>query len=510
MIVTPPLLDAHTPPVPIRVLSPAASLLAFFDSALVRLVAFAVVTPLLWATLGEERFGVVAVVTALAGLLDWPLRAFGSTATRTLMAAVRVDDVVGVRRVMLTGWVLLAGLGLWLTGLLVLGREPLVEALGIDPLLREEAAAYVALTGLRLAAVAAMSVWQSGVMAAGLGGELTVVRGIRTMLEVCVAFLVASGGYSLEALGLMELAVVVAWALALQGVLRRAGPAWQPDLEDFNWETARKLYLHGAMEAAQSTAFLLTIDVGVLVVAVVQDVGNAGLLAVVGQGARLLAGVALQLASFIFDRFADLSIATPKVERRWLFRRATDAAALTVGALAVVWTVVGDRAVAAWLDVPEFDHAAGAVAILVTVSVLSVISVRYLVRVGLDAHLGPTAAAELMLATVLSIGAIGRGGLRGVVLGVAIAHLATIGWRAPWLVCRDIRIHAGKFARARLLRLGLCVGPALAAGLALSQLRAVRTGRDLAVVAVISLILHAVAGFATWFLLGQRLGVEND
>ena len=510
MILTPPLLDAHTPQVQIRALEPVESLLAFFDSALVRLLAFAVVTPLLWASLGETRFGIVALMAAVAGLLDWPLRAIGVTATRTLLVAVRVDDLIRVRRVMFTGWLLLAGGGLVMTLGLVLGRMALLDAVGIEPELRDEAADYVVLTGLRLAAAAAMGVWQSAVLAAGLGGELRVIRGIRTMLEVIVAFTIASADYTLQAVGVLELAVVGAWGLAMLRVLHRAGPAWQPSLEDLDAQTARSLVTHGAVEASQSTSFLLTLDIGVLVVALVNNVGLAGLLAVVAQGARLLAGVALQLGAFIFDRFADLSIATPKVERRWLYRRAMDASAMTVGGLAVVWTVVGERALAAWLDVPPMAHGAGAVALLVTVSALSVVSVRFLVRVGLDVDLGPTAAGEAVLATILSLGAVGRWGLPGVVMGVVVAHLATIGWRAPWLICRQLGIRLDHFVRARVLRLALCTVPAIATGLALSSLRAVRTGKDLAVVAVICAILHAVSAFATWYLLGQRLGVEND
>lgn len=510
MILTPPLLDAQSPLVPMRPLTLLERFLAFFDTALVRMVAFAMLTPVMWQALGETAFGVVAVGTALMGLLDWPMRAFSAAVTRTLLAAVRVDDYLRLRRVMLMGWLLMTAMGLLVAFALQSTRVQLVDLLGIEPPLTLDAQDYIALTGLRLGAQASMSVWQSAVLAAGLASELTVVRGVRTLAEILLAVAVATGNVDLPSLGVLELLIVALWGVALLYTRRRAGPGWLPTLTDFDWQTARQLYAQGAMEAAQSTVFLLTFDVGVMVTALVQGVESAALLAVVAVGCRLLAGTALQASELIFDRFSDLSVSTTKMERRWLIRRATDAAGMTVGSLAVVWTVVGDRALATWLDVPPPHGVAPVVALLMTLSVLSVVAVRYLVRAGLESRLGPMAAGELMLTTVLSLGLIGPWGMRGVLLAIVLAHTCTLGWRAPWLVCRDLRIKPLLFARARILRLGIGMGPPILAGLALSSLRAVRTGRDLALVAMICLILHAVAAWTSWHLLAQRLGVEND
>ena len=448
--------------------------------------------------------------TALASLLDWPLRAFSATVTRMLLAAVRVDDTERLRRVVLMGWLLLSALGLAMAAVLTLQADALVAALGIEPAIAADATAYVMLTGLRLAAQASMSAWQSAVLSAGLASELSAVRGARTLLEVLVCFAVALGGLSLRTLGVLELLIVGAWGVALLLALRQAGPGWLPTLDDLDLRTGRTLYAHGALEATQSTPFLLTLDVAVVVVALVHGVELAAVLAVAAGACRLMAGTSLQLGGVIFSRFRRLGVSTPRIERRWLVRRGTDAALAVVGSLTVLWGVLGTRVLADWLDVTPPTGLGLGVAALLPFAVTSVVAVRYLVTVGMDSHLGPVGAAELMLAVILCLGLIGPWGLGGAVAAIGLAHVLTIGWRAPWTMCRDLRMNPLHFARGRLWRFAIAVLPALLAGLALSGLRAVRTGRELMTVAIICVIFHAVAAFTSWYLAAQRMGVEND
>ena len=510
MILTPPLLDATAMPLPMRPLGVVERLLAFFDTAVIRLVAFAVLTPLLWSALGEPRFGLVATATALASLLNWPLGAFSATVTRMLLAALRVDDFVRLRRVLLMGWLLLAVLGLGMASLLAVGSGTLVDAVGLDAALGADAGDYVALTGLRLWAVAATSVWQSAVLAAGLGGELAAARGVRVLLEVLVAFAVAAGEIDLPTLGWLELLIVGGWGAALLVALRQAGAGWLPSPDDFHLPTARALYAHGALEATQSTAFLLTFDVAIFVTALVQGPETAALLAVVAAACRLSAASALQLATLIFGRLRELAVSTPRVQRRWLVRRTTDAAIAAVGGVAVLWAVMSQRVLASWLETLVPNGMGWWVAVLLPVAVSSVVAVRYLATVGLDNQLGPVAAAELVLATVLALGLIGPWGPAGGVAAVTVAHLASTGWRAPLTMCRDLRLGPLRFARGRLLRLAMGTLAAWGAGTALMGLRAVRTAREVGIVAVICLILHAVAAWTSWYLAAQRVGVEND
>ncbi len=510
MILTPPLLDATTLPLPMRASTLVERLLAFFDTAVVRLVAFVALTPVLWNVLGETQFGVVATATALASLLDWPLRAFSATCTRMLLAAVRVDDTVRLRRVVLMGWLLLSVLGLAMAAVLALQAESLVSALGVERSSAPDAADYVTLMGLRLAAQASMSAWQSAVLAAGLAGELAAVRGARTLLEVLVCFAVATGGVSLPALGALELLIVGAWGVALLLALRQAGPGWLPTLDDIDWRTGRTLYANGALEATQSTPFLLTFDIAVFVVALVHGVELAAVLAIAANACRLTAGTALQAGSIIFPRIASLGVSTRRTERRWMVRRATDAALTAVGSLTVLWGVMGTRVMAEWLDVPPPNGLGIAVAALLPFAVASVVSVRYLVTVGMDTHIGPVAAAELMLAAILCLGFIGPWGLGGGVLAITLAHLLTTGWRVPWTMCRDLGLRPLLFARGRAWRFAVAVVPALLAGLALASLKTVRGRRELIIVAVICVIFQAVAGFTSWYLAAQRVGVEND
>ena len=510
MILTPPLLDVTTLPPPMRPAGTGARLLAFFDTAIVRLVAFAALTPLLWNGLGDTQFGVVVTATALASLFEWPLRAFSATVTRTLLAAVRVDDTVRLRQVALMGWLLLSTLGLALAAVVSLEAVPLVSALGIESAIAPDAADYVILTGLRLAAQASLSTWQSAVMAAGLAGELTAVRGARTLLEVLVCFLVATGNVNLPTLGVLELLIVGGWGVALLLALRRAGAGWLPTLDDLDWRTARTLYAHGALEATQSTPFLLTFDVAVVAVALVHGVEVAAVLAIAANACRLTAGTALQLGAVIFGRFRLLGLSTPRVERRWLVRRATDAALAVVGSVTVIWGVMGTRVLSEWLEVPMANGLGLAVAVLLPLAVASVVSVRYLVTVGMDSQLGPVAAAEIVLAVILCLGLIGPWGLGGGVLAIALAHALTIGWRAPWTMCRDLRMSPLLFARGRLWRFAVAVVPALLAGLALASLNVVRGRRELWTVAIICLIFQAVAAFTSWYVAAQRIGVEND
>ncbi len=298
--------------------------------------------------------------------------------------------------------------------------------------------------------------------------------------------------------------------MALLLALRQAGPGWLPTLDDLDLRTGRTLYAHGALEATQSTPFLLTFDVAVVVVALVHGVELAAVLAVAAGACRLMAGTSLQLGGVIFSRFRRLGVSTPRIERRWLVRRGTDAALAVVGSLTVLWGVLGTRVLADWLDVtPPIGLGLG-VAVLLPFAVTSVVAVRYLVTVGMDSHLGPVGAAELMLAVILCLGLIGPWGLGGAVAAIGLAHVLTIGWRAPWTMCRDLRMNPLHFARGRLWRFAIAVLPALLAGLALSGLRAVRTGRELMTVAIICVIFHAVAAFTAWYLAAQRLGVEND
>ncbi len=510
MILTPPLLDATTQPLPMRSATMPERLLAFFDTAVVRLVAFVVLTPLLWAVLGETQFGVVVVATALASLLDWPLRAFTAAVTRMLLAAVRVDDTVRLRRVLLMGWLLLSALGLLMAAVLAVRAEAIVQALGVDGEFAPDAADYVMLTGLRLAAQASMSAWQSAVLSAGLARELTAVRGARTLLEVLVSFAVVIGGLSLQTLGVLELLIVGAWGVALLLALRSAGPGWLPTLDDVDWRTGRTLYAHGALEATQATPFLLTFDVAVVVVALVHGVELAAVLAVAATACRLMAGTALQLGSVVFPRFAQLNVSTPRVQRRWLVRRATDASLAVVGCVSVLWGVMGTRVLAQWLDVTPPTGLGLAVAVLMPVAVASIVAVRYLVTVGMDSHLGPVGAAELTLAVILCLGLIGPWGLGGAVTAILLAHVLTMGWRAPWTMCRDLHMRPLLFVRGRAWRFAIAVVPALLAGLALSTLRTVRTQRELATIAVICIIFQAVAAFTSWYVAAQRIGMEND
>ncbi len=510
MILTPPLLDATTLPLPMRPSTTGERLLAFFDTAVVRFVAFVVLTPVLWNVLGDTRFGVVVTATALASLLDWPLRAFTASATRMLLAAVRVDDTVRLRRIVLMSWLLLSALGLSMAAILALQADSLVAALGIELSLAPDAADYVMLTGLRLAAQASMSAWQSAVLAAGLGAELAAVRGARTLLEVLVCFAVATGRVNLATLGALELLIVGAWGAALLLALRRAGPGWLPTLADVDWRMGRTLYAHGALEVTQSTPFLLTFDVAVCVVALVHGVEVAAVLAVAASACRLTAGTALQLGSVIFSRFGQIGVQTSRIERRWLVRRATDAALAVVGSLTVLWGVMGTRVLAQWLDVPPPTGLGVAIAILLPFAVASVVSVRYLVTVGMDSHLGPVAAAEVMLAAILCLGVIGPWGLGGALMAIALAHVLTIGWRAPWTMCRDLRMQPLRFVRGRAWRFAVAVVPAFLAGLALTSLKAARGPREWLLIAVICLIFQAVAAFTSWYLAAQRVGVEND
>ncbi len=510
MILTPPLLDATTLPLPMRSLTMGERLLTFFDTALVRLAAFVVLTPVLWNVLGETRFGVIVTATALASLMDWPLRAFSATATRMLLAAVRVDDTVRLRRVVLMGWLLLSVLGLAIAAVLALQADSLVAALGIELALAPDASDYIVLTGLRIAAQASMSTWQSAVLAAGLAGELGAVRGVRTLLEVLVCFLVATGAFSLRTLGVLELMIVALWGVALLLALRQAGEGWLPTLADLDWRTGRTLYANGALEATQSTPFLLTFDVAVFVAALVHGVELAAVLAVAANACRLSAGTALQVGALIFNRIKGIGVSTPRVQRRWLVRRGTDAALAVAGALTVLWGVMGTRVLAAWLDVPPPTGLGLGIAVLLPFAVASVVSVRYLVTVGMESHLGPIAAAELMLAVILCLGMIGPWGLGGAVLAITLAHVLTIGWRAPWTLCRDLRMSPLRFARGRLWRFAIAVVPAVLGGMALSGLRTVRGARELLTIAIICLIFQAVAAFTSWYVAAQRVGVEND
>jgi hypothetical protein len=509
MILTPPLLDATTPPLLVRPATMVERLLGFFDTAIVRLLAFGVVTPLLWNALGDTQFGMVVTATALASLFDWPLRAFGATVTRTLLAAMRVDDTVRLRRVALMGWLLLSTLGLALALFLTVEAAPLVAALGINADLAPDAADYVMLTGLRLAAQASMSTWQSAVLAAGLAGELTAVRGVRTLLELLVCFAVATGQVDLPTLGAMELLIVGGWGVALLLALNRAGAGWLPTLDDFDWRSARALYAHGALEATQATPFLLTFDVAVAAVALVHGVELAAVLAIAANACRLTAGTSLQLGTVVFARYRQLGVSTPRVERRWLVRRSMDAALAVVGSVTVLWGVMGTRVLSQWLEVPTPNGLGLGIAILMPFAVASVVSVRYLVTVGMDNQLGPIAAAEIVLAVILCLGLIGPWGLGGGVLAIALAHALTVGWRAPWTMCRDLRMNPLHFARGRAWRFAVAVVPALLAGLALASLRVLRSARELWTVAIICLIFQSVAAFTSWYLGAQRIGVED-
>jgi heme A synthase len=67
-----------------------------------------------------------------------------------------------------------------------------------------------------------------------------------------------------------------------------------------------------------------------------------------------------------------------------------------------------------------------------------------------------------------------------------------------------------RFARGRAWRFAIAVGPVLLAGWALMGLKSVRSAREYTIVAVICVIFQAVAGFTSWYLAAQRIGVEND
>lgn len=504
MIPSPPLLDAAAPIAWTHPPTAIQRLLSFFDAGLFRLLGYVALTPLLLRALGDASFGMMATTLALLGLLAWLPRAVQAESARLVTAAAKVGDQGRVQALVDATGLLLACLGVAIGSALWLLRLPLLAGLDVATPLIPAFSAWLALEALRFTVTTSLGVWQATVDGFGHDVERASIRGLHAMLDVAFALVVVSLGFALPALAAFGIGTALLtaglawWTVGRHGQRTRVRP-WQASPR----VVAELLTSSGRLGGPQ-TAFLLAADTGVLVLAAVQGVQAVVLYAVAAHGVRLVAGTALQLAEGLYPPFASLALHAERIHARWVLRRGTDAALLTASGFALVMVPFGSGLLEQWLGLRGVSRSMTALlGLLLLTSAPLAVAARYVSRVGRSGRLALVLVGEATVAIVVGLALVAGYGATG----VAAAALISQGVAALVLVraaCRHLGIRTPRFWLARVWRLALVLGPALAAAILFVAVKRVNSVRDLVIQAGIVVILHAVAAFTVWYLTETR------
>lgn len=463
---------------------------------------YLLLTPLLLAYLGMAQYGLMAIVGALLGWLGLLELGVKPNLARLLRQALDGGQPERVNELLSSAVALLAGLGVGCLFGATLLAATAERAFQLPAAVAPACAAYVLVKGLQLTLSLPLSAFEAGNHGTGDRGSLGAIRALGAVMEVVAGLATIWLDLGLEGLAWLTLI----GALATGMMQRHALLARLPDLR-LSWRSvrrdpAREVAGAGAFVAINGATVLLVYQSDELVIGAVLGAGAVATYSIVGVTSRALIPLAARVARFLQaggdPEIGDRARLGPR------FARDMDGGLMVAGGLAALFMVFGADLLEGWLGTPVPQAVALALGGVVATSAPVVVATRHLTGPGMARRLLKSSLVEGAANLMLSLALIVPLGLSGVALATGLSQVATTTWYAPRLVCLELGLAPGAFARRRLATALAVTAPAatLATGMLLWQ--PARSPTMLATQIAICAAVHGIVCFVTWMLTWGR------
>jgi hypothetical protein len=438
-------------------------------------------------------------------------------ATRWIAAARLVGDQSRVARLAAAALVVQAGYALAGVALIAAIAPWLAGALGATGADAATIAWYWSLAAVRLSIVALTGTYAALASGSDESAAVPAVRavtGLQTLFEVVVAVFVVAHGLPLPWLAGLEVMAAALGAWLLRELVRVQHGSVPAFLRTLDAATARPIAAAPWTSPAPPHAPLHTLDVAVMACAGVIGLGPAVAFAASARAVRLMAHAAAVLGRQFAPNLETHALSLGFAAARDAVRRAVDAGLIVSVGLGVLLAAFATPAARLWLELhpirAEVDTSGMALGLLLAVTPIASTGAAWFTQ----SALGLPVALCLLVETVASVPGVligvGWSGLTGAAWAIAAVHGVTVLWFVPISVGLHLRLQPLAFAWGRLWRALVVAVPVAASALVLACARPPRSGRELAIQVGIAATLHAVTGFAGWFLLQPREGMDQD
>ena len=481
-----------------------------FDSGWFRLVAFIGVTPALVRALPQDQFGALLLAGAAAQAIGWPIYGIAAETSRRMTATFTVGNLGRARQIAIHG-ALVGSIMAFVAALLLLaGGFAVTDASPGSASPNHWAVLLTKATALRL-----FLEILTCTAAAALDGLAQVstrraLRGLAAVLEVGAVFIAVAADASAADLARTgaQVAVIVLilhWIVLMPLFASRVEQRFH-----FELPLAADL-LQGMAQPLAPMAILATLmAIDVVAAGLFCGLNTALVLAIAFASARRLSEFAQPSVDLLVPTFSDLALRQNQVQARWTWRRTMDAIVLSSTALALPILVFGKAIAERWLSLKWPIGVGSAVALLILGAAPVAVAWRCAARGEMRALPVRASALHIAVHLILLCALLPWLGVAGVAWAAALAQLSSASWLLPLRICRHLEIDGKKFVLSRTWRIALPIAPAVITALVFAQVKQMRNVHDLLVQLGVTLILHAVFGFAAWFLLETRPEYDID
>lgn len=404
--------------------------------------------------LGETRYGVVATLGSMMGLLIFVDLGVGNAFVTRLSVAYGRHDPLEMRTIVSSAWVMLlaAGSVVVTAGIVVSVAVPWPDLLGAPDLPDGD---------VRSAVLAMLSVVAVGVPST-LGQRILISlqRGALANAWAVAAAIITPGAVALTAaldaplwafvLSTVGVPVLIA-CVQTAWVLRRAYPELRPSRHHVSRHSVRPLLRVGALYLLLNLSSAVAFHADQLIVAAIQGAAAAAVFGLVVRLFRIVEGMTGTGSEQLWT-VATAALTTGDVA--WLrsrFLRVATLTAAATGLMCAVLALVGRPLISLWAG-PGFVPPLSLLVWCAICTTYSTVASQVQFLLNAAGVVGPQAVMALSMAAVnisLSIYLTDRIGLVGPLVGSLVAHLVCYGGPALFFARRILRTPDSDSGRAR-------------------------------------------------------------
>jgi O-antigen/teichoic acid export membrane protein len=479
----------------------------------VNIVAAFLMSPFLVHRLGDTMYGLWVLllsVTGYMGLLDAGLKV---SVVKYVSRYSAVDDNANLNRVVSTVLGLYTGIGV-LVFMIALAVSPLLPRLfTIPPDVVPTARFVLLITAGNLAISLLMSVF-NGVLAGLQRYDYANVIGVcLIVVRSLIIVLVISQGYGIVALGLVHTfsqvvgGLLLAWCVFRELPNLRIGRAWM------DTSTVRALYGYSLFVLLNNVAMLLLFSSAEVLIAMFIGAAAVTYYAIAGSLLQYLSKL-IGVMTQVLHPYASAQEAKGDVDglKRTVIL-GTKVCMLIALPATVTFMIAGKSFIGLWMG-PTYAAAAGPLLIALAVGRLFWLSQsstgNVLLGVGRHKLLTAINLATGVASILFGIALIGRMGLAGLVLGMAVPVVISHGLILPRLTLKILDIPAREYWREAYLKPTLAVLPYVVVLAGLMRVRPPGSLLELAAVAAVAMPALLVPVFFICFTARQRRAIWQD